>query len=62
MSDETQRHGEWVAVENERRTKAYHGNALTALYDSYTPKPDDLLEKLEKQEARQREWRQKYNI
>lgn len=34
MSQHTQNHGEWVAIENERRTNAYHNNALEALYGS----------------------------
>lgn len=32
MSTETQNHGEWVAIENERRTKQHHANAIEALY------------------------------
>ncbi len=32
MSTENQNHGEQIAIENERRTTAYHNNAITALY------------------------------
>lgn len=34
MSQHTEDHGEWVAIENERRTTAYHNNAITALYET----------------------------
>ena len=34
MSSENQNHGEWVAIENERRCNAYHANAITALYET----------------------------
>lgn len=48
MSQQTQDHQEWAAIENARRNDQYHLNALNALYGDIKPVPkiyySDLVE------------------